>query len=78
MTNRSGARLGNGFTMEWEHESFSNRAAIWKILPENNAFTRHSICLFLRTGERIMARQNRGGGTGAVWNCRKTARTRHL
>jgi hypothetical protein len=34
--------------MEGERESFSNRAAIRKILPENNVLAGQSICAFFR------------------------------
>jgi hypothetical protein len=39
MANRSGARLVMDVTMERERESFSNRHAIRKILPENNVLS---------------------------------------
>jgi hypothetical protein len=45
-------------TMEGERESFSNRAAKRKILPENNVLTACSVCSFLR------ARQKRLGVSG--------------
>jgi hypothetical protein len=46
MANRSGVRLERDVTLERERESFSNRGVKRKILPENNALTRYSICLF--------------------------------
>jgi hypothetical protein len=45
-------------TTEGERESFSNRAAKRKILPENNVLTACSVCSFLR------ARQKRPGVSG--------------
>jgi hypothetical protein len=39
MANHSGVRLEADVTMEGERESFSNRAAIRKILPENKVLT---------------------------------------
>jgi hypothetical protein len=39
MADRSRVRLGLDVTMEGERESFSNRDAKRKILPENNVLT---------------------------------------
>jgi hypothetical protein len=43
----SGVRLEGDVTMERERESFSNRHAIRKILPENNVLNASSACSFL-------------------------------
>jgi hypothetical protein len=53
MANRSRVRLATDVTLERERESFSNRAAIRKILPENNVLTACSACSFWRTGAKI-------------------------
>jgi hypothetical protein len=66
MANRSDVRLERDVTLERERESFSNRAAIRKILSENNVLTACSACSFWRTGARIEARQNRGGEVESV------------
>jgi len=39
LADRSDARLERDVTMEGERESFSNRCADRKILPENNVLT---------------------------------------
>jgi hypothetical protein len=51
----SGARLGDGFTTEQERESFSNRRADRKILPENNVLSVLSACPFYRWSTKIKA-----------------------
>ena len=66
MANRSDVRLETDVTLERERESFSNLAAIRKILPENNVLTACSACSFWRTGARIRAGQNRGGEVESV------------
>jgi hypothetical protein len=66
MANRSDVRLVADVTLERERESFSNRAAIRKILPENNVLSACSACSFWRTGAQIKARQNRGGEVESV------------
>jgi hypothetical protein len=66
MADHSDVRLEADVTLEREHESFSNLAAIRKILPENNVLSACSACSFWRTGARIEARQNRGGEVESV------------
>jgi hypothetical protein len=61
MADRSDVHLERDVTLERERESFSNRAAIRKILPENNVLTACSACSFWRTGARIGAHRNRAG-----------------
>jgi hypothetical protein len=46
MADRSRVRLEDECTMEGERESFSNRGAIRKILPENNVLTGQPACSF--------------------------------
>jgi hypothetical protein len=46
MADRSRVRLERDVTLERERESFSNRAAIRKILPENNVLSACSACSF--------------------------------
>jgi len=58
MANRLRVRLEADVTLERERESFSNLAAIRKILPENNVLTACSACSFWRTGSRIRVRRN--------------------
>jgi len=58
MADRSRVRLATDVTLERERESFSNRAAIRKILPENNVLSACSACSFWRTGAQIKARRN--------------------
>jgi hypothetical protein len=66
MANRSDVRLVADVTLERERESFSNRAAIRKILPENDVLSACSACSFWRTGAQIKARQDRGGEVESV------------
>jgi hypothetical protein len=49
-------------TLEGERESFSNRSAKRKILPENNVLSGCSACSFLRAGRRMKVRRDRGWG----------------
>jgi len=58
MANHSDVRLERDVTLERERVSFSNRAAIRKILSENNVLTACSACSFWRTGSRIRVRRN--------------------
>jgi hypothetical protein len=53
MADRSDVRLAADVTLERERESFSNLAAIRKIVPENNVLTACSACSFWRTGAQI-------------------------
>ena len=46
MADHSDVRLETDVTLEGERESFSNLAAIRKILPENNVLTACSACSF--------------------------------
>jgi hypothetical protein len=46
--------------MEWERESFSNRGAKRKILPENNMLAGCSACSFSRAGAKMKARRKGG------------------
>ena len=75
MADRSGVRLARDVTMEGERESFSNRGAKRKILPENNVLTALiGLLIFARAAQKSGLAMNRGGGTGAVWDCpEKTA-----
>jgi hypothetical protein len=66
MADHSDARLETDVTLERERESFSNLAAIRKILPENNVLTACSACSFWRTGAKVGARQDRGGEVESV------------
>jgi hypothetical protein len=66
MADHSDVRLERDVTPEGERESFSNLAAIRKILPENNVLTACSACSFWRTGAQIRARQNSGGEVESV------------
>ena len=78
MADRSGVRLAADVTMEGERESFSNRGAKRKILPENNVLTALFSLLILRARRKIRARQNRGGGRAQSRDCRKSHRIRRL
>jgi hypothetical protein len=53
IADRSDARLADDVTLEGERESFSNLAAIRKILPENNVLTACSACSFWRSSAKI-------------------------
>jgi len=55
--------------MERERESFSNRRAERKILPENKVLTGRSGCAFGPCLTVIAARFDRGGDRGAVPDC---------
>jgi hypothetical protein len=64
MADHSDVRLAADVTLEGERDSFSNRGVKRKILSENNVLSACSACSFWRTGTKIRARQNRGGGRG--------------
>ena len=79
MADRSGVRLAVDVTMEGERESFSNRGAKRKILPENNVLTAlFSLLIFRAPAQNPWLATNRGEGRAQSEIVRKSGRIRCL